>query len=182
MTNKMKLRTSGDITLIASTLEHVRTELEAPEQLAAILGAAVSPGWPTGEYDRSAMEFFRTCLEAGGKAVEGWYSWYAVRDQDAESPRSLIGAAGYFGPPGADGTVEIGYSVLPEWQRRGYASEMVQALVENAFTLANVETVIAHTTEQNPASVAVLLRCGFLRAGPGHEPGMVRFERGRRST
>lgn len=175
----MKLRTSGDITLIASTLTHVRTELEAPEQLATLLDATVSAEWPTGEYDRNAMEFFRTCFEMGGKEVEGWYSWYAIRDQDAEIPRSLIGAAGYFGPPDADGTVEIGYSVLPEWQRRGYASDMVTTLIENAFSQTNVEKVIAHTAEENPASVAVLVRCGFLLVGPGREPGTMRFERTR---
>ncbi len=181
MKNKT-LRTSGDLTLIASTLTHIIAELEAPEQLADLLNATVSPQWPTGEYDRDAMEFFRACFEKGGEAVEGWYGWYAVRDQDATAPRSLVGAAGYFGPPDASGVVEIGYSVLPEWQRRGYARQMVQALIENAFTLPEVHRIIAHTTEQNAASVAVLRRCGFQSAGPGDEPGLIRFERARTSA
>ena len=89
----------------------------------------------------------------------------------------MVGGAGYFGPPSAEGTVEVGYSVLPEWQRRGYASEMVQTLVEHAFTFAHVKRVIAHTTEANPASIAVLLRCRFHRAGAGRETGTFRFER-----
>jgi [ribosomal protein S5]-alanine N-acetyltransferase len=175
MKNK-KILHSRRLTLIASTLAHIRTELESPEQLAGMLNAVVSPDWPTGEYDRGAMEFFRACLEEGGEEVEGWYGWYAVRAADAEGPRALVGGAGYFGPP-AEGTVEVGYSVLPEWQRRGYASEMVQTLVEHASTFADVERIIAHTTEANPASIAVLLRCGFHRAGAGREPGTLRFER-----
>lgn len=175
----MELHTAVDITLIASTLTHIRTELEAPEELANLLDATVSSAWPTGEYDRNAMEFFRTCFEQGGKEVEGWYGWYAIRDQNAETPRVLVGAAGYFGPPSADGIVEIGYSVLPEWQRRGYASEIVKTLIENAFSVSGVTRVIAHTTKENPASIAVLLRCGFLNAGPGQEPGTIRFERSR---
>lgn len=169
---------SDRLTLIASTLDHVRTELDAPEKLSGLLNAAVSPAWPTGEYDRDAMEFFRACFEAGGEAVEGWYGWYAVREADSASPRALVGAAGYFGPADADGTVEIGYSVLPEWQRRGYASEMVASLVTHAFTFGSTNRVIAHTTEANPASIAVLIRSGFQAAGIGRE-GALRFERSR---
>ena len=58
MNNKKTLQ-SDRLTLIASTLAHIRTELESPEQLATMLNAVVSTEWPTGEYDRDAMEFFR---------------------------------------------------------------------------------------------------------------------------
>src|ERR1700722_15222064 len=107
MKNK-KILESRRLTLIASTLAHLRTELESPEQLAGRVNAAVSPGWPTGEYDRDAMEFFRARLEEGGEAVEGWYGWDAVRGADREGPRALIGGGGYFGPPDKSGTVEVG--------------------------------------------------------------------------
>jgi [ribosomal protein S5]-alanine N-acetyltransferase len=66
-----------------------------------------------------------------------------------------------------------------ERPRRGDASEMVQTLVEHAFTFPGVKRIIAHTTEANPASIAVLLRCGFHRAGAGREIGTLRFERSR---
>ena len=176
MNNKKTLQ-SDRLTLIASTLAHIRTELESPDQLATMLNAMVSTEWPTGEYDRDAMEFFRARLDEGGEQAEGWYGWYAVRAADAGGPRTLVGAGGYFGPPDTEGTVEVGYSVLPRWQRRGYASEIVQTLVQHAFTFPTVERIIAHTTEANPASIAVLLRCGFRRAGAGREPGTLRFER-----
>jgi RimJ/RimL family protein N-acetyltransferase len=170
---------SARLMLVAATLEHVRTELDAPERLASLLGAEVSGDWPTGEYDRDAMEFFRERLEVGGEAAAGWYGWYAVRAADADGPRALVGAGGYFGPPDEDGRVEIGYSVLPGWQRRGYASELVQALVTQAFGFPRVQLVVAHTTAENAASVKVLARCGFVQAGPGADPGTIRFERAR---
>ena len=91
----------------------------------------------------------------------------------------MVGAGGYFGPPGDDGCVEIGYSVLPEWQRRGYASEIVDALVTRAFSVPDVTLVVAHTTPGNVGSVGVLARCGFSQTGPGAEPGSIRFERAR---
>ncbi len=162
--------------MIAATLEHIRVELESPEHLGILLDAQVSSAWPPGEYDRDAMEFFRARLEAGGREVEGWYGWYAVRKDGAQGPRALVGAGGYFGPPDSEGVVEIGYSMLPEWRRMGYAGEIVQALLERAFRHAQVTKVVAHTTESNPASIGVLLRCGFLAAGAGKEGDTLRFE------
>jgi RimJ/RimL family protein N-acetyltransferase len=174
MSKPIRLHTER-LMMIAATLEHVRVELETPERLSALLDAEVSPDWPTGEYDRDAMVYFRARFEEGGEAVEGWYGWYAVREADDEGPRALVGAGGYFGPPDPQGIVEIGYSILPEWQRRGYASEMVQALLARAFKFAQVKQVIAHTIETNTASIGVLLRCGFQAAGAGQESGTLRF-------
>jgi ribosomal-protein-alanine N-acetyltransferase len=78
------------------------------------------------------MEFFLSCFENGGEASQGWYGWYAINIDPVSGERSLIGSGGYFGPPDSNGMVEIGYSVLPEWQRRGYAKEIVNALVSHA--------------------------------------------------
>ncbi len=169
MRNPKYLQTDR-LKLIAATANHVRTELEDPDRLTHLLDADVSPAWPPGEYDRPAMEFFLSCFESGGAAVEGWYGWYAVN-----TSRSLVGVGGYFGPPDADGTVEVGYSVLPEWQRRGYASEMLQALVTHAFTFLAVKQVRAHTHSANPASIKVLLNSGFQAAGAGTEAGTVLY-------
>lgn len=176
MNNPTQLDTQR-LLLIAVTLEHIRTELESPQRLSVLLAAQVSSAWPTGEYDRDAMEFFRARLEEGGTEVEGWYAWYAVRKADAQGSRALVGAGGYFGPPDSEGVVEIGYSVLPEWRRMGYASEIVQALLERAFSHPQVKKVIAHTTESNQASIGVLLRCGFLETGVRKEAGTLYFER-----
>lgn len=176
MNNPTQLNTQR-LLMIAATLEHFRTELESPNHLSILLDAQVSSAWPPGEYDRDAMEFFRARLEEGGTKVEGWSVWYAVRKADAQGPRALVGAGGYFGPPDSEGVVEIGYSVLPEWRRMGYASEMVQALLERAFSNAQVTKVIAHTTESNAASIGVLSHCGFLATGVGKEAGTLRFER-----
>jgi ribosomal-protein-alanine N-acetyltransferase len=176
------IRASDQLTLVASTLAHVQAELDAPQEFPALLGAAVPADWPTGEYDADAIAYFRDRLNEGGPEVEGWYGWYAIREADAESPRLLIGAAGYFGPPDAGGTVEIGYSVVPRWQGRGHASQMVRALVRHAYGTGRVQRVIAHTSAKNPASVAVLRRSGFDAVGAGEQADTFRFEHQRSAT
>lgn len=171
--NERLLRTQR-LDVVASTLEHVAAELESPTALGPLLGISVPPGWPPGDYDRHALEFFRSRLEAGGSGVVGWYGWYAIT-RDAQGVReSLVAAAGYLGPP-AGGTVEIGYSVLPTARRQGYAKEIVAALVAHALGDPSVRQVVAHTPGDNVGSIRVLLACGFERVGPGTEPGSVQY-------
>jgi [ribosomal protein S5]-alanine N-acetyltransferase len=149
-------------------------ELETPLLLADKLNAVVSTDWPTGEYDRDAMEFFLSCFEQGGEAAQGWYGWYAINIDPDSATRSLVGSGGYFGPPDSDGVVEIGYSVLPDWQRRGYATEIVKTLVAHAVSFATTNLVIAHTAPENAASKKVLLSNGFTEVGM--DEGDLRYE------
>lgn len=161
--------------LVAGTLALAEAELRDPAELAASLGCVVPPSWPPGEYDRTAIEYLRDHMREGGEVCAGWYSWYAI-ERDAGA--MLVGAGGYFGPP-ADGEVEIGYSVIPEAQGRGIATEMARALVARAFDEPLVRSVRAHTFDSNPASIRVLEHCGFVRVGPGEAPETVRFRVGR---
>ncbi|GCF88526.1 MULTISPECIES: GNAT family N-acetyltransferase [Gammaproteobacteria] len=165
---------SNRIELISSSATHIRIELETPHLLAAKLNSIVSEDWPTGEYDRDAMSFFLSCFESGGKAVEGWYGWYAINIDTVSGERSLVGSGGYFGPPDDKGTVEIGYSVLPEWQRLGFAKEIVIALVSHALSFKNTKSIIAHTSPENEASKRVLISSGFRETGVSEDN--LRFE------
>jgi [ribosomal protein S5]-alanine N-acetyltransferase len=121
------------------------------------------------------MEFFHARLSESPDAV-GWYGWYAVRRSVEGESACLIGSGGYLGPPGADGGVEIGYSIAPEHQARSFATELVAALRLHAFEDERVQRIIAHTNAANAASIRVLERSGFAPVGPGGEPGIVRYE------
>jgi RimJ/RimL family protein N-acetyltransferase len=169
--DKKRLETR-QLSLVAATPALLDAELESHAHLAALLEAQVEPGWPPGEYDRAAQEFFRQQMEEDGTA--GWLVWYAIRPGTPERPAVLVGAGGYCGPPDRDGRVEIGFSVLPGWQGRGYATELARALIENAFSESEVEQVVAHTTEDNAASRRVLEKSGFVRVGTDN--GQLRYE------
>jgi len=150
--------------LIAAAYEHLRAELESPEHLGALLHAAIEPGWPPGEYDRSAQEFFQDKMRDGGKAVEGWFCWYAIRKGTEQSPSVLIGAGGFFGPPNDKGEVEIGFSIMPAHRRHGYATELVNALVAWAFDDTRTTKIIARTTRGNTASCGIIKKKGFTQS------------------
>jgi [ribosomal protein S5]-alanine N-acetyltransferase len=160
------------LTLVPTSLAHLDAELESCEALARLLGVRLPASWPPGEYDRSAIEFFRARL-AENPRVLGWYGWYAI-DRDGGV---VVGAAGYLGPPSPDGTLEVGYSIAPEFQARGYATEIVQALVDRAWSVPEVRRIIAHTQRENLGSVKVLERAGFKAVDASQETGAVEYER-----
>ena len=60
--------------------------------------------------------------------------------------------------------VEIGYFVLPEARRRGFATTIARTLAEHAFSLG-VERVAAYVNVDNAASEHVLERAGYTREG-----------------
>ena len=70
----------------------------------------------------------------------------------------------------------MGYAVLPQFQRHGYATEIVRALVSWAIGQPGVVRLVAETEWANPASVRVLEKAGFRPVGPAAEPGGARFE------
>ena len=162
------------LVLVPATVALIDADLESSQALERFLDADVPSGWPPGEYDRHAQEFFRSLLLERTDAV-GWYAWYAVH-HPADRPRPvLVGSAGYFGPPDASGTVEVGYSIVPSFRARGFATELVRALVSQAFTFPGLCQVIAHTTAQNVGSIVVLQRAGLSLIGPGNEPDTLRY-------
>jgi len=151
MVNPSPTMLTKRLILVASTLEHLRTELETPERLGEALGALVPAGWPPGFYDREAMQFFlEQAIQRGNEAL-GWFGWYAIRRATDAEAALLVASAGYFGPPSADGTVEIGYSVVAEERGKGYATEIVKALLERATATPQVQRVVAETHESNIA-------------------------------
>lgn len=161
--------------LVPATAAHVAAELAGRAAFAARVGAEVPASWPPGEYDEAAQRYFLECLQRDGDAGVGWYGWYAVRVADPEAPATVVAGGGYFGPPDAEGVVELGYSVCPEWRGLGYATELTTALAAHAAGQPAVARVVAHTTRANPASVRVLERSGFVLAGVGAEADALRF-------
>jgi GNAT superfamily N-acetyltransferase len=90
------------------------------------------------------------------------------------TPATLVCSIGYQGQPAGE-RVEVGYSVVEAWRRRGIATEAVSALVERARQYG-MRAVIAHALPHNAASIAVLTRSRF-RPATSTRPGELGFER-----
>jgi RimJ/RimL family protein N-acetyltransferase/uncharacterized damage-inducible protein DinB len=165
----MTLQTSR-LRLIPATTDLIRADLAGPAALGAALGHETPSGWPPQYYDAPAMEATLAQLEKDPVGI-GWALHYIVGPDGR-----LAGIVGYKGRPGPDGTVEIGYSVMEEYQRQGIAAEAAGALVARAFGAPEVRRVIAETLPALLPSIRVLEKNGFRLIGEGSTPGVIRFE------
>jgi RimJ/RimL family protein N-acetyltransferase len=81
---------------------------------------------------------------------------YVIRHED----EVVIGEIGFVGQP-QGGAVMIGYAIVPEARRCGYATEAIAAVTEWALAQPDVEHVRAQTLPDNEPSIRTLLRAGF---------------------
>jgi RimJ/RimL family protein N-acetyltransferase len=91
-------------------------------------------------------------------------AWVTGVVWDAERELA-VGRAGYHGPPDARGMVEVGYSVDPQYRRRGYARAALRALLERAEREPGVTTVRASISPDNVASRDLVLSHRFAVVG-----------------
>jgi [ribosomal protein S5]-alanine N-acetyltransferase len=177
MPNKQLIKYSTKrLDLIAADLELINAELNSINRFAEILSVNVDAGWPPGEYDRGAQEYFRDQFIKYGEEIIGWLGWYVIKRPEQSESAVLIAAAGFFGPPDDLGCVEIGYSVVPAYRGKGFAVEIVDALIEIARKDPRVKKIIARTNEDNIASQKVLENNGFIYKGKTEEDKLL-FEK-----
>lgn len=157
--------------LVPATLALADADLHNRMEFIHQLGASVLDGWPPPLNDEASMtrtvDFLRRNPEAAG-----WATWYWVAKKHKPV---VIGQGGFKGPPVA-GIVEIGCSLLPQFQGKGYAAEAVAALLDWAFGHAEVERVAAETPPEPAPPIRLLERASFKNVGRGSEEGMIRFE------
>ena len=63
--------------------------------------------------------------------------------------------------PCREGEAELGYLITPEHWRKGYATEVCQAILSYAKDELGMERIISHVDERNLASRQFLGKMGF---------------------
>jgi [ribosomal protein S5]-alanine N-acetyltransferase len=90
---------------------------------------------------------------------------------------TVVGDIGFFGPPGPDETLEVGYSMIPSRRRLGFATEAARTLISWALEQPGVSIIVAGCDATNVPSVHTLNRLGFVRVEPAGEQLRWRLER-----
>ncbi len=160
--------------LIPATEKTVRAEQQDHQRLAVLLHARIPEDWPP-ETLADALPWFEEQLHRFPEDT-GWYGWYALLNVPGRTLPVLAGGAGFKGAPDESGQVETGYSVLPCFQKRGLASEMVRALTDWAFRQPGVRCIIAQSAPDNAPSIRVLQKAGFKQCEGCGEPGLLLFK------
>ena len=104
------------------------------------------------------------------------YSSYTLINK---SNGDKIGICGLYNRAGVDG-IDIGFSILPHFERLGYAFESSSRLIKGAFEELEIEEIKAITNQDNISSKNLLKKLGFKLIGktilPDEKEELLLFE------
>lgn len=112
-------------------------------------------GWAPASLDEAAR-FIRDQRSIAFDTPGTWFQ-FAIRLRESGL---LAGDLGVRFPEDAR-QVEIGFTLAPEHQHRGYAREAVAAVLDHLFEVFGKHRVFASVDPRNEASLALLRRLGF---------------------
>jgi RimJ/RimL family protein N-acetyltransferase len=105
-------------------------------------------------------EIRRRCMQAAGNWLAGTRADLVITDAATDVPAGDIGL--YYDEP-RTGQAMIGYSMLPAFRGRGFATRAAQLLALWAFAETGVARLIAGALPSNVRSQRVLEKAGFRR-------------------
>ena len=177
----------GRLRLVAITPGMLEAEREGRlDELGRLVGARLTAEWPPVDWEPHVFEFILKQYAVHPETA-GWHRYVVLSDRlgldmlglemdwGLGLSRTVVGAVGGF--PKQWGDVEIGYSTLRHYQRRGYATAAAQTLVEYLLAQEGVRSVSAQTFTRLPESIKVMERCGMSFVGEGDDPGTLRYRR-----
>lgn len=165
------------LTLLLCAPEYLLALIDGPERFQQVVGMPIADGLHEFYKSSDVSPTWLAALRAS-TTPDPWLHGFFVVHRES---RSVIGSAGFKGPPDSAGMVEIAYGIAPGFQGQGYATEAAAALVRYAFASGTVRQARAHTLPESNASTHVLRKCGFQFIGTAVDPedGPVwRWERG----
>ncbi|AZM57189.1 GNAT family N-acetyltransferase [Streptomyces sp. WAC 01529] len=121
-------------------------------------GERWGPGYPTDGDVESAVDFLGHCARTGNPQPFGDYE---IREREGGR---VIGSLGFNRPPDAEGTVTIGYGLIPAARGKGYAVEALRELLRMARE-RGVTCVKGDADLDNIASQRVMASAGMRHVG-----------------
>jgi ribosomal-protein-alanine N-acetyltransferase len=132
------------------------------EEAASQLDVAFPDDFPDG--DLAGFLRLRLGQMQRDPASQKWLVRALVRRDDGR----MVGHAGFHGPPGTTGLdpgkAELGYTVFPAFQGRGYATEAAVALMDWAHG-EGIDRFVTSVGPWNEPSLAIVRKLGFVQTG-----------------
>jgi ribosomal-protein-alanine N-acetyltransferase len=140
--------------LITFTVEMMEAFLKGNNEIEKITPYRVAPEYPLEVY----KQFFEYKINRFRKyPFENEWEGIIIHKED----NMIMGDMGFKGGPNDEGIIDLGYSIVPSYQGKGYATEMGKAMVDWGISQPNVNRVIAACNPDNFASIQVLEKIGF---------------------
>lgn len=149
-----------NLRMVSWTSQLAYEAIHNKEKLGLLLGTRIPCGFPNEPVRKYVLPSKLKNLELD--STYGQWSGIIVHKAD----NIVIGSMGFKSPPDQLGNVEIGYDIIPEYQSRGYATEMAEAFIRWAFDETPITRVTAECLASNMASIRVLEKAGMRQLDP----------------
>ena len=123
------------------------------------LGASIPSGWPDERMGHSLRRRLEQIRSAPISA-----DWL-LRGMVRRSDNQLVGYINFHGSPDESGRAELGYTVLEEFRRQGYATEAIRAMMAWARNLRPIQAFVVTISPSNRPSLALAANLGFEQVG-----------------
>lgn len=141
--------------LIPFTKEICEAALRSSNAVLVERGIAPGYGWP----DEETLDTLPRILKNLNKveSPSGFESWMVLQKHN----NMLIGDIGFKGLPNSDGELDLGYGIIANEQKKGFAKEAASALLDWAFRQAGVKVITASCFINNLGSQNILRYLNF---------------------
>ena len=151
-----------DIEIVPCSVKHLEKLIEGTDAFLEVYGLQAIDGYMP---FNGALQYILNQMK-GSQLWHPWLPYLFIFRSD----QALVGFGGFKSVPDSKRTVEIGYSVAPSYQSKGFATSAARQLIEIAFESKLVDHVCAHTLAKPNASTRVLEKCGMTKVSETVDP------------
>jgi [ribosomal protein S5]-alanine N-acetyltransferase len=121
------------------------------------MGFKKGKSWP----DNDVIETLPKIINNLSKVTfpTGFESWMIIKNDSLE----IIGDLGFKGFNYKEGNADIGYGIIREERRKGYAEEAILELIKWAFSKEFVKEITARCLIDNISSINLLKKINFIK-------------------
>ncbi len=90
--------------------------------------------------------------------IHEWYTYWLIINKEVQKG---IGFIGFKGVPDVNGYSEVGYSISPNYRKKGFMTEALGTLISWACRTQGAKGITAKVLKTNIGSIKVLNNCNF---------------------
>jgi [ribosomal protein S5]-alanine N-acetyltransferase len=151
-----------DVEIVPCSIENLQKLIEGADAFKNKYGIQAIDGYMP---FAGALQYILTQMQNS----QIWHPWLPYQFL-FPSEQALVGLGGFKSVPDSHRTVEIGYSIAPKYQNRGFATSATLQLIKIAFESNLVDCVCAHTLAEPNASTSVLQKCKLTKVSDSVDP------------
>lgn len=153
--------------IIPFTKEIIQAAIQQNNEQLSKLDIIPTIEWPEPGLIEALPYFNQQIIDHG---ITGYNSWLILDKQTND----IIGSLGFINEPDDNGSIEIGFGIIPSKRCQGYCEEAANALIKWVEIKPEVKMITAQCNDDNERSIKLLKKIGFKKKGK--EDSMLKWE------